>query len=865
MAARLQAAEDDPGSEEEEEEEEGRWEYDSTWEGEEEEEEEEEGRLREGAEEEPERKGAEAATAAAKSDKLRSPRKGRSLSAKQASGSQEWRWPNRSTIGFGRYTSPSRRNWMAAKDMQRYRHHYPDLEETDTETKEDEMWNLSFYRNEISFVPRGLYIEDLLEKWQHDYAVMEENHSYIQWLFPLREQGMNWRAKMLTCQEIQAFRKSKDIMDRFVRAYKLMLGFYGVELIDEETGELRRASNYRERFWNLNQYTHNNLRITRILKCLGEMGKEHYQVHLVKFFLTETLVHQTLPRVRQSALDYFMFTVRNKRKRRELVHFAWQHFEPKQDFVWGPRKKLLQFRPLSSGLLNNAARTEESATAAEGAEQNKSQSAKETCVDGDLADGSNDMAKGKSGSGGDAAGTQPTNKHKTSEKAEDADPGSTSEVKAEGEDVEARAPGGDLKPDGRGSPSDPISCRTDRESLKESKKRKFEVNKQSGESVGLSRSPTDIEKISSNLEGVVIGQEGPESFPLPENSESSPQEGNGSGGLDLREIDLVSAVVKRRKVDEIVPDEQIVGAARKLDAETTSFKSQMRHFGFPGAEKTAEVCPAGVQISNCVPSEAESNCRTAGGVDVSVNSEASAAHFSLPSGDSEPDSGHECLAISTAEGERSQSCSALITRQEVGNSGQEEAGMKGSREEGGAGQEGAGMKEHQEEAGPRREEAGIKGSQEEDGSGQEGAGIKGRQEEGGPGQEGAGMKGSQEDGGSGQEEAGMKGSQEDGGSGQEEAGLKGSQEEGGPRQEGAGMKGRQEERGSGQEEAGMKGSQEEGGPRPEEVEKKGRGEGDGPVQEGSEKEKPQEAADLNGTVKSTESNAFPAETEGNPR
>lgn len=42
-------------------------------------------------------------------------------------------------------------------------------------------------------------------------------------------------------------------MDRFIRAYKLMLGFYGINLVNEETGELVRAENWHERFENLNR------------------------------------------------------------------------------------------------------------------------------------------------------------------------------------------------------------------------------------------------------------------------------------------------------------------------------------------------------------------------------------------------------------------------------------------------------------------------------------------------------------------------------------------------------------------------------------------------------------------------------------
>lgn len=89
---------------------------------------------------------------------------------------------------------------------------------------------------------------------------------------------------------------------------------------------------------------HNNLRITRILKCLGELGFEHYQGPLVRFFLEETLVKRNLSSVKRSVLDYFLFAVRNKRKRRELLSYAFQHFEPKDKFVWCPRRIQKRFK-----------------------------------------------------------------------------------------------------------------------------------------------------------------------------------------------------------------------------------------------------------------------------------------------------------------------------------------------------------------------------------------------------------------------------------------------------------------------------------------------------------------------------------------
>ncbi|KAM5245928.1 opioid growth factor receptor [Ctenodactylus gundi] len=233
------------------------------------------------------------------------------------------------------------RNWRAMQDMRRYRHHYPDLVERDSN---GDMPNLSFYKNEIRFLPNGCFIEDILQTWRDNYDLLEDNHSYIQWLFPLREPGVNWHAKPLTLKEVEAFKSSEEVRERLVRAYELMLGFYGIQLENRDTGAVRRAQNYHKRFQNLNWRSHNNLRITRILKSLGELGLEHYQAPLARFFLEETLVRHELPSVRQSALDYFLFAVRCRHQRRELVHFAWEHFQPRCKFVWGPRDKLRKFK-----------------------------------------------------------------------------------------------------------------------------------------------------------------------------------------------------------------------------------------------------------------------------------------------------------------------------------------------------------------------------------------------------------------------------------------------------------------------------------------------------------------------------------------
>uniref|UniRef100_A0A3Q2DWX6 Opioid growth factor receptor (OGFr) conserved domain-containing protein n=1 Tax=Cyprinodon variegatus TaxID=28743 RepID=A0A3Q2DWX6_CYPVA len=184
----------------------------------------------------------------------------------------------------------------------------------------------------------GFTINEFHQYWYGNYEKLERVHTFIQWLFPLQEPGMNYQAKTLTKKEIQEFLDSEKAKQNLLRSYKLMLDFYGIELKDEKTGDVQRASNWRERFQNLNCHTHNNLRITRILKCLGTLGYPHYQTPLVRFFLEETLVKGELPNVKDSALSYFVFAVLSKQERRMLLRFAFQHYEPKEEFVWCPKK-----------------------------------------------------------------------------------------------------------------------------------------------------------------------------------------------------------------------------------------------------------------------------------------------------------------------------------------------------------------------------------------------------------------------------------------------------------------------------------------------------------------------------------------------
>ncbi|NP_001068572.2 opioid growth factor receptor 2 [Danio rerio] len=244
----------------------------------------------------------------------------------------------------------SRRNMYAAKDMQDFRHRCleldDDYEEDYTMEKEDDafqinpLYHLKFYRGEIKAAPVAIHIDGFHKDWWGQYDLLEKAHYYIQWLFPIQRKVNNWRIHCLRKKEIMLFRRDEDVKHKLIKSYKVMLDFYGIRLADEKTGKVERAENWKQRFNNLNRNTHNNLRITRILKCLGTLGLEHYQAPLVKFFLHETLFQGQLKNVKQSVLDYFMFAVLDKSKRRELIRYAYLYFKPRKDFVWGSKKIL---------------------------------------------------------------------------------------------------------------------------------------------------------------------------------------------------------------------------------------------------------------------------------------------------------------------------------------------------------------------------------------------------------------------------------------------------------------------------------------------------------------------------------------------
>ncbi|CAF2850815.1 unnamed protein product [Rotaria sp. Silwood2] len=207
----------------------------------------------------------------------------------------------------------------AQRDIAEYRSGYPDARQY-PRIKD----NYDFYINKICSHPDGDFIDNIHKKWFGDYRRLEIHHGYIQWLFPLQERGLNYSAEPLQKHEIELIKKDEKALKRILTSYKLMLDFYGFELVDEKTGEICRLPDdaYKSRFRNLNTSSHNYLRITRILKCLGEFDYEYLKFPFLEQILRESITENTLPNCLRSCKDYWIETLRSRDERHAIRQYA---------------------------------------------------------------------------------------------------------------------------------------------------------------------------------------------------------------------------------------------------------------------------------------------------------------------------------------------------------------------------------------------------------------------------------------------------------------------------------------------------------------------------------------------------------------
>lgn len=117
---------------------------------------------------------------------------------------------------------------------------------------------------------RGRWLHDI---WHWDDARLEMLHNYIQVLFPNREESFfNAWAPVLDDATVAAFRRDERLRNNLGASFERMLRFYGLSA-DPQSGKIVRAADFPDKARNwIDPYNHNYRRITRILKCLTDLG-----------------------------------------------------------------------------------------------------------------------------------------------------------------------------------------------------------------------------------------------------------------------------------------------------------------------------------------------------------------------------------------------------------------------------------------------------------------------------------------------------------------------------------------------------------------------------------------------------------------
>eukprot|EP01129_Flabellula_baltica_P002838 TRINITY_DN12738_c0_g1_i1.p1 TRINITY_DN12738_c0_g1~~TRINITY_DN12738_c0_g1_i1.p1 ORF type:complete len:387 (+),score=11.89 TRINITY_DN12738_c0_g1_i1:63-1223(+) len=167
----------------------------------------------------------------------------------------------------------------------------------------DNFFNYRFLLGNIKSLPDGDFVHNI-HKWSYDK--LERHHGYIQWLFPIpRSRGINSYSFELTLQEAILISENYKCRINILNSYKIMLDFYGIELVNSVTGELQTTINYNERIEHLFRHPHNNLRITRIIISMSCLGFLKYSTKFIEFLYEQVYIIGTLFRCKYSFDRYW--------------------------------------------------------------------------------------------------------------------------------------------------------------------------------------------------------------------------------------------------------------------------------------------------------------------------------------------------------------------------------------------------------------------------------------------------------------------------------------------------------------------------------------------------------------------------------
>jgi hypothetical protein len=135
---------------------------------------------------------------------------------------------------------------------------------------------IDFYRGEplTSYFGCQYSLDEMIQKWSYDR--LEAAHDYVQWMFPLTEESMfNPDAPILTQEDIQIFRSDPELKGKVIDCCQKFLWFLGLQFdMEDSKWIVKKGPNFAERREVWEEFNHNWLRVTRVIKSLRLLGLE---------------------------------------------------------------------------------------------------------------------------------------------------------------------------------------------------------------------------------------------------------------------------------------------------------------------------------------------------------------------------------------------------------------------------------------------------------------------------------------------------------------------------------------------------------------------------------------------------------------
>ncbi|XP_074660330.1 opioid growth factor receptor-like protein 1 [Tubulanus polymorphus] len=225
-------------------------------------------------------------------------------------------------------------NFYIGEDMRAYRQGYP-------KWKDDKSLidNYLFWTNQLPYQPDGEFIDDILEEYVGDFSKINRYTFYFDWVTPTADRGPNEYLHVLQRHEIKALRKIPEVYERAFKIMLMFYEFYGLELVDKETGEIEFKPYFKERMTLINDNEFHHYRIARWIKSMGELGLDLYQGPLVRVLMEQVFVEGRLPECAETCYDLWILAVKNIRERDSLVVLAEEYSVKHDDYVRVRRQK----------------------------------------------------------------------------------------------------------------------------------------------------------------------------------------------------------------------------------------------------------------------------------------------------------------------------------------------------------------------------------------------------------------------------------------------------------------------------------------------------------------------------------------------